>query len=112
MITGGESYYGFKDGLNNNKNRDDVTYDKEGGFGLFAWNIFLDTHFSCRGRQGRMMAMISQLHTPEFGIGIDESTAVYVDGNQAEVLGVQGVSFFDFRQAAVVIIPIFKLYLY
>lgn len=87
MVTAGESYYGFRDGLNAAKDIDDVAYDPAGGFGLFDLPIFLDTHFSCRGRQGRMMAMISQLHTSLLGFGIDESTAVYVDGTRAHVLG-------------------------
>lgn len=55
------------------------------GLGLLEKSI-IDQHFVYRMRMNRLMTVI--LENPEqIGIGIDESTAMVVEGNQAKVVG-------------------------
>lgn len=73
---------------------DDLTYRSSGGLGLFHWGI-LDTHFSERGRQGRLAKLALDTNTL-FAFGVDEATALVVDninGEQIElsVVGQSGV---------------------
>ncbi|WP_448214148.1 cyanophycinase [Colwellia sp. MEBiC06753] len=55
---------------------DDLTYHSKGGIGLFPWGV-LDTHFSERGRQGRLAQLLLDTGS-QFGFGIDEATALIV----------------------------------
>lgn len=92
MVTGGESYYGLRyrtqetiDG-----NLDKVSYERSGGLGFLTLDLYLDTHFSCRGRDGRIIALISDLKSVtgvRRGAGIDENTALVVEGTDGLVLG-------------------------
>lgn len=52
-----------------------LTYQKN-GLNLFPWGV-LDTHFSERGRQGRLLALVAQTQA-SFGFGVDEATALFV----------------------------------
>lgn len=65
------------------------------GFGFFPYGI-LDTHFSERGRQGRLMQLLAQTQG-QLGVGIDENTALLVNpsakGVQFRVMGEAGVFF-------------------
>lgn len=63
MITAGESYYSlkYKAQENMDNNIDIVSYDKYGGLGIFTLGLYLDTHFSCRGRDGRLIGLIFDL---------------------------------------------------
>jgi len=54
---------------------DALTFSAEGGLGSFPFAV-LDTHFSERGRQWRMAALLRDPQRPRFGLGVDESTAV------------------------------------
>jgi cyanophycinase len=46
----------------------------------------IDTHFSQRGRHGRLLSSV--VHNPQIiGIGIDERTAIVVEGDEFEVIG-------------------------
>jgi cyanophycinase len=46
----------------------------------------IDTHFSQRGRHGRLLSSVA--HNPQvLGIGIDERTAIIVQGDKFEVIG-------------------------
>ncbi|WP_185967962.1 cyanophycinase [Thalassotalea sp. PS06] len=55
---------------------DDLTYRSQGGIGLFPFGI-TDTHFSERGREGRLVNLLKQ--TPaRFAFGVDEATALVV----------------------------------
>ena len=46
----------------------------------------IDTHFSQRGRHGRLLSSVA--HNPQvLGIGIDERTAIVVEGDKFEVMG-------------------------
>ena len=62
------------------------------GLGLINTAI-IDQHFVWRSRHNRLITAV--LEYPELpGIGIDESTAILVKGNQAEVVGVSQVLVF------------------
>lgn len=73
---------------------DDLTYRSMGGLGLFKWGI-LDTHFSERGRQGRL-AQLTLGTSSSFAFGVDEATALVVRNLNGEepsfnVIGQGGV---------------------
>jgi cyanophycinase len=54
----------------------------------------IDTHFSRRGRHGRLLTAVA--HYPQdLGLGIDENTALVVDGNEFEVIGEGAVTVMD-----------------
>jgi cyanophycinase len=54
----------------------------------------IDTHFSQRGRFGRLLTAVA--HYPQdIGIGIDENTGVVVDGDEFSVIGENTVSIVD-----------------
>jgi cyanophycinase len=57
----------------------------ERGFG-FLTNVAIDQHVSQRGRENDLSAVIAA-HPGLLGIGIDESTAVIVQGNTMRVIG-------------------------
>jgi cyanophycinase len=55
------------------------------GLGLVPDTI-IDTHFSQRGRHGRLMTAVA--HHPQYvGIGLDERTAIVVEGEKFTVVG-------------------------
>jgi cyanophycinase len=60
------------------------------GFGLLP-GVTVDQHFSSRGRLPRLRALLHG-HPGQFGIGIDESTAVVIRGQQVSVLGAASVT--------------------
>lgn len=78
-----------------------LTYSGVGGLGLFPWGV-LDTHFSERGRQGRLIRLQNDTQT-RFGFGIDEATALLVAPGPAnsslqaimEVMGAGGIYVVD-----------------
>jgi len=77
---------------------DDLTYNSQGGLGLFHWGI-IDTHFSERGRQGRLAQLALDTNT-RFAFGVDEATALVVSNINSEqpnfeVLGQSGVFVVD-----------------
>lgn len=55
------------------------------GFG-FLQGAVVDQHFSQRGRYGRLLKVLEE-HPGLLGLGIDESTALVVEGNHLRVLG-------------------------
>jgi len=86
MITGGESWeavvYGaFEDGSPDIRSSY-LSYDAQGGFGLFTLGL-VDTHFSERGRQGRLIRLADHVNSP-LAFGIDENTALYVESSVSE----------------------------
>ncbi|HET8816489.1 MAG TPA: cyanophycinase [Pseudidiomarina sp.] len=109
MITNGTSAEALKagaraaeppvPGCNNNDscprdmNQDTLTYHPLGGIGLFPYAI-LDTHFSERGRQARLLRLAAETFTP-MAIGIDETTAMQVNvlRNEFRIIGERGVFF-------------------
>ena len=105
MVTGGESYnalrYGSYTSINPNY-PDDLSYDSLGGFGLFKYGL-IDTHFSERGRQGRIVRLASDT-SKTMAYGVDENTALVVtdaDTTSAnmQVIGQNGVFIFDLGSA-------------
>ncbi len=59
------------------------------GFGLLP-DVVIDQHFENRGRQGRLQGVL-QLHPHCLGLGIDEQTAVVVQGDTFTVMGKDNV---------------------
>jgi len=63
------------------------------GMDLLSSTI-IDTHFSERGRHGRLLTAIA--HYPQdLGIGIDEGTAIFIRGNEFKVVGRGAVTIVD-----------------
>jgi cyanophycinase len=63
------------------------------GMDLLAGAI-IDTHFSQRGRHGRLLTAVA--HYPQdLGLGIDENTALVVDRTEFEVIGDGAVTVID-----------------
>jgi cyanophycinase len=66
------------------------------GFGLLGFRAMIDTHFTQRRRLQRLFMVIAQ--NPEtLGLGIDEDTALVVQGHLGEVVGKGSVTFVDGR---------------
>ncbi len=66
------------------------------GFGLLGFRATIDTHFTQRRRLQRLFMVIAQ--NPEMlGLGIDEDTALVVQGHLGEVAGHGSVTFVDGR---------------
>jgi cyanophycinase len=60
----------------------------------FIIGTMIDTHFSQRGRHGRLITAVA--HYPQdLGLGIDEDTAMIVTGNEFEVIGSGAVTVID-----------------
>jgi len=63
------------------------------GMDLFD-SMIIDTHFSQRGRHGRLLAAIA--HFPQaIGVGLDERTAVFIKGNKLRIVGDGVVTIMD-----------------
>jgi cyanophycinase len=60
----------------------------------FLPGVAVDQHFSRRKRQPDMTALI-KVHPQMLGVGIDETTAIVVQGQIAEVVGPGQVHFYD-----------------
>jgi cyanophycinase len=101
MVTGGESYNALRYGSYSSisaSNPDDLSYDASGGFGLFTYGL-IDTHFSERGRQGRIVRLASD-RSKTMAYGVDENTALVVNNADTtsanmQVIGQNGVFIFD-----------------
>ena len=66
------------------------------GLGLLGFRAMIDTHFAQRRRLHRLFVAIAA--NPDLmGLGIDEDTALVVNGHLAEVVGKGGVTFVDGR---------------
>jgi cyanophycinase len=60
----------------------------------FVKGVLIDTHFSQRGRIGRLMTAVA--HYPQdMGLGIDENTAILVEEDKFEVVGEGAVTVVD-----------------
>jgi len=102
MITGGESYDALRYGSSTTISGDRLSYDAKGGFGFFAEGL-VDTHFSERGRQGRIIRLASDTGKT-MAYGVDENTALVVTNEgttsaRMEVIGANGVFLFDLGTA-------------
>jgi cyanophycinase len=66
------------------------------GFGMLGFRAVIDTHFAQRRRLQRLFMVVAQ--NPELmGLGIDEDTAIVVQGHLGEVVGRGSVTFVDGR---------------
>jgi cyanophycinase len=65
----------------------------------FLRNAIVDQHFLARGRIGRLITAVLDLEEYDLGFGIDENTALVIDGRRAHVVGESGVVVIDARDA-------------
>lgn len=63
------------------------------GLGILG-EVIIDQHFAQRGRIGRLLSAVAQ-NPHMLGVGIDEDTAIIVDGFSFEVIGSQTVTVVD-----------------
>lgn len=77
----------------NGLNADSLTYHEQGGIGVFPFAL-IDTHFSERQRQARLIALGADTQTSQ-AVGVDETTALVVDTHSGafKVIGQHGVFF-------------------
>jgi cyanophycinase len=67
------------------------------GLGFFPWGL-VDQHFLHRGRIGRLLAACREFGE-NIAFGIDENSAMLVNGSEATVIGETGAIFVDMRRA-------------
>ncbi|CAG0895069.1 unnamed protein product [Darwinula stevensoni] len=83
------SYTGEFDGS------DDLWVRPSGGL-VLAPRLTLDTHFAERQREMRLVRMMLDFDDfDRWGVGVDENTALVVQGDVGEVVGENGVYFLD-----------------
>jgi cyanophycinase len=70
----------------------------------FLPGVLIDMHFAERGRLNRLLSAVA-LYPHELGLGIDEDTAVLVDGRRLEVLGSGSVTVVDAGSAGDIRVP-------
>ena len=79
MITGGESWQSLVHGAFKEDSTSipyALTHNPLGGFGLFTLGL-IDTHFSERGRQGRIVRLAAHSRS-SLAFGVDENSAIFV----------------------------------
>jgi cyanophycinase len=96
MIASGNSAAAVATGLATEEDGDGVHI--RGGMGFFP-AAMLDQHFLARGRIGRLLVAVLATDSLPLGLGIDENTALVVDGDTSFVAGASGVVVVDGRQA-------------
>ena len=104
MITGGRSYEALIHEPHpyiDDENPDNLSYQKEGGFGFFTLG-FLDTHVGTRGRQARDVRLLHWFRSTSTNLsfGIDEDSAIVLQNDTFEVVGYSGVFIYDISEAA------------
>lgn len=108
MITNGETYEALRDGpvsfVGSPPFDNTLYYNPLGGLGFFEYGL-IDSHFSERGRQGRLIRLAADLGI-ESAYGVDENTALVVtdagtSGVNFEILGQGGVFISDLAAAEV-----------
>jgi cyanophycinase len=70
----------------------------------FLPGVVIDMHFTERGRLPRLLAAMARF-PHDLGIGIDEDTALIVDGNRCEVVGTGAVTIVDAGEAMSIVGP-------
>lgn len=98
MIASGSSEGAVREGVTTSEEDGGVWIRR--GMGFFERAI-LDQHFLARGRIGRLLVATLATDSLPVGLGIDENTALVVDGDEAQVLGASGVVVVDARNATV-----------
>jgi cyanophycinase len=108
MITEGESYEALTEDptelIGSPPFVPELYYNPLGGLGFFDYGL-LDTHFSERGRQGRIISLAAEVGVDRT-FGVDENTALIVTDADTpdvdmEVLGQGGVFISDLSKAKV-----------
>ena len=97
MISGGTSLEAATYGVVNDPDQPGMLL--EPGLGFFPWGM-VDQHFIKRGRFGRL-AVGMQASGAKRGFGIDENTALFVEGKTARVIGEYGAFVLDLAEAKV-----------
>jgi cyanophycinase len=110
MIAGGVSYNALENGsypVGTEPGTDNLIYDPEGGINIM-YDYVLDMHFSERGREGRLIRLLSDTRSlargAVYGIGVDEDTALVITSadttlSEGEVVGIAGVFIVDISAA-------------
>jgi cyanophycinase len=70
----------------------------------FLPGVLIDMHFAERGRLNRLLSAVA-LYPHELGLGIDEDTAIEVDGDRFTVIGSGSVTVIDAGSASVIRAP-------
>lgn len=70
----------------------------------FVHGVLIDMHFAERGRLNRLLSAIAQ-YPHELGLGIDENTAILVEGSRFEVIGAGSVTVIDAGPASTIVTP-------
>ena len=97
MIEGGTSLEAATYGVVQNPDQPGMLLGR--GLGFFRWGL-VDQHFIKRGRFGRLVVAMAESGVTR-GFGIDENTALFVDGSRAHVIGEFGVFVLDMRAAQI-----------
>jgi len=95
MIVGGTSYEAMFHGYTDNPDEPGLLLGK--GLGFFPYGL-VDQHVIKRGRLARMVVALSHTRTKR-AFGVDENTAMIIDGKHGQVVGEYGVFFVDAREA-------------
>jgi cyanophycinase len=96
MIAGGGSLDALDFGLRAGSDGEGVWLRE--GMGFMDTGL-VDQHFLARGRWARLMVAVLNSETDSLGFGIDENTALVVEGDSVLVIGESGVVFLDARDA-------------
>jgi cyanophycinase len=97
MISGGTSLEAATYGVVDDPDQPGMLL--EPGLGFFPWGM-VDQHFIKRGRFGRLVVGM-QASGAQLGFGIDENTALFVEGKIARVIGEYGAFVLDLEKANV-----------
>ena len=86
-------------GANADEEEDDVRgVSIAPGLGFLS-GVLVDQHFLARGRVGRLIVAVMEMAEVDLGFGIDENTALVVEGDVAWPVGASGVVILDERGA-------------
>ncbi len=96
MIAGGSSGGALREGVRASEEGEGVWLTR--GLGFLRQGL-VDQHFLARGRWARLLVGVLAAQDDSLGFGIDENTALVVEGDSAWVVGESGVLFFDARRA-------------
>lgn len=84
MITGDEKKHPEYHPTFRTIEKDNIIFDE--GLGLLPGNIIIDQHFIYRSRYNRLLTAVLEM-PDHIGLGIDESTALFVKNDSATVIG-------------------------
>jgi cyanophycinase len=95
--------------IRGNAERNPILGGIEMGHGLeFLLGAILDTHFSQRGRYGRLISAVAQ-YPHVLGIGIDENTAIVVIDGILTVVGEGAVTIIDASASSYTNLPLIRM---